>query len=68
MREERMAGVGERLEKNRLRQRGIIAPGNPIMPVKESPQYIDEYQRFQGNAAAHEYQKRQNDLHKREVG
>lgn len=68
-REERLAqqGGGERLEKARLRAKGIDAPANPLVPVKGSPQYADDNSRFQRDAAALEYERRQAQLARKEA-
>mmetsp|Transcript_24377 Transcript_24377/g.53264 ORF Transcript_24377/g.53264 Transcript_24377/m.53264 type:complete len:199 (+) Transcript_24377:253-849(+) len=66
-REQRLASKDkDRLEKTRLQQRGQQPPKNVLVPEKQSPMYIDDYQRFQGDAAQQEFQRRQAAIQRKE--
>lgn len=62
------------LEKSRLQARNRpgqpphTQPGNPVVPVRNSPMYCDEYDRFNRDVAGELHAKKQQELQKKEVG
>lgn len=61
------------LEKSRLQARNRpgqpphTQPGNPVVPVRNSPMYCDEYDRFNRDVAGELHAKKQQELQKKEV-